>query len=137
LARTAISAPIVPPAPDRLSAMNCWPNSAVSRAANMRATISVPPPGASGTIMRTVFSGHLAGWACAAGKLEASVSSIAHVRETRRCVKWGIIPAAGRRGASVTSNLLAEELSTSTRCRVHPPTIHRMLFRHGCERAVN
>ena len=47
--------------------MNCWPNSAVSRAANMRATMSVPPPGASGTIMRTGLSGHFVGWACAGG----------------------------------------------------------------------
>jgi hypothetical protein len=50
---------MVPPAPARLSTMNCWPNSAVSFDANMRATMSVPPPGASGTITRTGRSGHL------------------------------------------------------------------------------
>src|SRR5262245_2474560 len=74
-ARAAISAPITPPAPDRLSTMNCWPNSALRRAAKMRATMSVPPPGASGTIMRTVFSGQRKACACGCDNAPVALSS--------------------------------------------------------------
>jgi hypothetical protein len=46
-------AAMVPVAPVRLSMTICWLQAAVNRGASMRATTSVPPPGAKPTSMRT------------------------------------------------------------------------------------
>ena len=48
------------PAPGRFSTTTDWPHCWVSPCATMRATMSLPPPGASGTIMRTGLEGYLA-----------------------------------------------------------------------------
>ena len=45
------------PAPGRLSTTIVWPQASPSAAAAMRATMSLPPPGASGTITRTGRTG--------------------------------------------------------------------------------
>src|SRR5688572_33371524 len=50
-----------PPAPPRLSAIICWPSAGESFSAMRRATVSVPPPGAFGTMMRM----GLVGYCCA------------------------------------------------------------------------
>src|ERR1700682_93888 len=50
--------PMMPPAPPRLSTMNCWPSASDSFCENCRAVMSLPPPGAKGTITRTTFVGY-------------------------------------------------------------------------------
>src|SRR5258706_11328865 len=47
----------MPPAPPRFSTTTDWPHFAVSRAAIVRAVMSVPPPGANGTMSVTGFVG--------------------------------------------------------------------------------
>jgi hypothetical protein len=44
--------PITPEAPERLSTTTCWPSAVPIPAASMRASASVAPPGATGTIRR-------------------------------------------------------------------------------------
>ena len=46
------SAPIEPPPPALFSTSTCWPSSLLRPGATMRATMSVVPPGAKGTIRR-------------------------------------------------------------------------------------
>ena len=53
---------MLPPAPARLSTMNCWPKALVSSGASARARMSVVPPAANGTTMRTGLVGQ---WLCA------------------------------------------------------------------------
>src|SRR5262245_51279758 len=48
----------MPPAPGRLSMMNCWPRSSVRRMASIRAIVSGEPPAAFGRTKRTGFSGY-------------------------------------------------------------------------------
>src|ERR1700674_264247 len=62
----------VPPAPARFSTTNGWPNSCESACAKGRATISVVPPGAKGTISVTGLLGHT----CAKAPLAASVNKM-------------------------------------------------------------
>src|SRR5688500_12468726 len=47
-----------PPAPPRLSTTNCWPRYSDSLFENTRAVMSLPPPGANGTMTRTGFVGY-------------------------------------------------------------------------------
>src|SRR5688572_27806545 len=51
------------PAPGRFSTTNGCPRRSDSLAANRRASVSLPPPGGYGTIMRTGFTGY--DWAAA------------------------------------------------------------------------
>src|SRR5258706_15284183 len=44
--------PILPPAPERLSTTTDWPKLALNFCAMMRPIVSIPPPGANGTINR-------------------------------------------------------------------------------------
>src|SRR5262245_22417629 len=68
---TAAAAMLVP-APGLFSITTCWPQIRDSRSAVMRATVSVDPPGAYGTTMRT----GRAGQSCAsAGRLTAVASA--------------------------------------------------------------
>src|SRR4051812_23011488 len=48
---------MLPDAPERLSTTNCWPSVSARPCAMMRATISVAPPGANGTIILTGLIG--------------------------------------------------------------------------------
>ena len=48
----AIAVPSVLPAPGRLSTRPCWPNESWNICATKRAAMSLPPPGANGTMMR-------------------------------------------------------------------------------------
>src|SRR3982075_4268134 len=69
----------VPPAPARFSTTNGCPNSCDSACAKGRATISVVPPGAKGTISVTGLLGHT----CAKASLAASVNKM-HKDPNRR-----------------------------------------------------
>src|SRR5260221_922313 len=51
-ASRAVSMPILPPAPARLSTTTDWPKLALNFCAMMRPMVSIPPPGANGTINR-------------------------------------------------------------------------------------
>ena len=57
VARIISSAPTEPPPPALFSTTTCWPSEAAIAGATMRATMSVVPPGAKGTIRRTVLLG--------------------------------------------------------------------------------
>src|SRR5690349_6186273 len=96
-----MSAPIEPPAPERLSTMNCCPNSCASFAVSTRAMMSVLPPGANGTATRTGLSGHFPACAsaCGAAARRASVNTI--------------LPA-----------LLVATMTSSLKLVSHRPTIH-------------
>ena len=52
-----MSAPMLPPAPPRLSMMNDWPSRSDSFCATMRPRMSVVPPAGKGTIVLTDFTG--------------------------------------------------------------------------------
>jgi hypothetical protein len=52
-----MSAPMLPPAPGLLSTMKVWPNALPSSGASARARMSVVPPAAKGTTMRTGLFG--------------------------------------------------------------------------------
>jgi hypothetical protein len=52
-ARTTASVPMLVPPPGRFSMTNGWPSRSDSHCPIRRATMSVAPPGASGTITRT------------------------------------------------------------------------------------
>src|SRR5258706_1308436 len=56
--------PTMPPAPPRFSITNGWPSASASLVVSARAVMSLPPPGAKGTITFTGFEGY--GCACAA-----------------------------------------------------------------------
>src|SRR6187399_3246641 len=49
---------MLPPAPGRLSTTTDWPNDSVNCCDRTRATMSVPPPGAYGTINRSGRDGY-------------------------------------------------------------------------------
>ena len=49
--------PVVPPAPERFSMMNCWPIWSESLGSTMRAVMSFAPPGGNGMITRTGLLG--------------------------------------------------------------------------------
>src|SRR6266446_6533504 len=66
LALATTSVPITPPAPPRFSTTTAWPHFCESFAATVRAVMSVPPPGANGTMNVTGFAGY--GCASAAQK---------------------------------------------------------------------
>jgi hypothetical protein len=51
------SVPRLLPAPGLFSMNTCWPHIAESLSASMRATVSVGPPAATGTMMRTGLLG--------------------------------------------------------------------------------
>jgi hypothetical protein len=57
---------MMPPAPERLSITSCWVNACARRLDTMRATMSVAPPTATGTIKRTGRCGYAVDCACAA-----------------------------------------------------------------------
>src|SRR3954468_5391804 len=54
------------PAPGLFSTKNCWPNLFEKCSASTRPTMSVPPAGGDGTMMRTGFAGYCWANACAA-----------------------------------------------------------------------
>ncbi|CFN82105.1 Uncharacterised protein [Bordetella pertussis] len=57
MALASASAPIAPPPPPRFSTTTGCPSSRPSPSATMRATMSVVPPAANGTIRRTAWLG--------------------------------------------------------------------------------
>src|SRR5262245_61897094 len=71
-----------PPAPGRLSTMNCCPVSSLSLAARIRATASLAPPGACGTIIVTGLVGYFS-WATATAPTPSAQE--ANKPASRRC----------------------------------------------------
>ena len=57
LLRTASAVPMVPPPPERFSTTADWPQAFCRCAASNRPITSVVPPGAAGTMRRTVSVG--------------------------------------------------------------------------------
>ena len=51
------SVPTMPLAPARLSTITVWPSAFSSCGCSSRAVVSLSPPGANGTMMRTVWLG--------------------------------------------------------------------------------
>src|SRR6478609_2648130 len=78
-----MSAPTLPPAPARLSTMNCWPNALDSSGAIARARMSVVPPAANGTTMRTGLVGQLL-WAQDGAAMRASAVATEAASAVRR-----------------------------------------------------
>src|ERR1043166_7324312 len=70
---------MTPPAPLRLSTMNCLPSRLLNCAAIMRPTLSLMAPGGNGTMTRT----GLTGYSCAAAAV---------VRASRKAAALSIIP---------------------------------------------
>src|SRR5690349_443626 len=60
--------PITLPAPGLFSTKNCWPNALVKCSASTRPTMSVPPAGGEGTMMRTGCVGYSWASACPASR---------------------------------------------------------------------
>src|SRR6188474_797222 len=79
-----MSAPTLPPAPARLSTMNCWPNAFDSSGATARARMSVVPPAANGTTILTGFVGQLP--CAAAGRTARQARPAASASAARRSV---------------------------------------------------
>ena len=73
------AAPLLPPAPGLLSTMKGWPNAFCSSGASARARMSVVPPAAKGTTMRTGLLGQA--WA------DANIGQAGTVA-TRRATRW-------------------------------------------------
>src|SRR5467141_2446331 len=55
-----MSPAMLPPAPGLFSITTVWPHTSCRRLPMRRAVVSVEPPGANGTTMRTVFAGQSA-----------------------------------------------------------------------------
>src|SRR3954466_5818644 len=67
-ARAAASMPMRLPAPGLFSTKNCWPSVLEKCSASTRPTMSVPPAGGDGTMMRTGCEGYVWADACTAAK---------------------------------------------------------------------
>src|SRR5262245_22022327 len=73
----------MPSAPCRFSTTTGWPQRSVSRSATSRADRSMPLPGGSGTMKRTVFCGQVCACACtgvSSGMMARAVASRTKVR---------------------------------------------------------
>src|SRR5688572_25169650 len=69
-------APIVPPAPVRLSTTSCCPSSSLIFVATIRVIVSIEEPGVWATMTRTGRSGYLAAdWAAAGSDAAARLST--------------------------------------------------------------
>ena len=102
-----MSAPTLPPAPARLSTMNCWPKARLSSGAMARANMSVVPPGANGTTMRTVLVGQapccasaMPGTRAVRPALRAPAASANALHSLRRCLRWDRGAGMGARRVS-------------------------------------
>src|SRR6516225_3600261 len=84
--RAAYSLPMLLPAPALFSMNTVWPHSAESFSASMRATISVGPPAATGTMMRTGLVGYPDFDVCARPSLKKRLDANAWTAES--AIKW-------------------------------------------------
>ena len=82
-ARTTSSVPTLLPAPGRFSTTNCWPSRSESHWPTKRATMSVDPPGANGTIKRTGRVGYVCPFAMS-GTTGRAAAPAARCRNRRR-----------------------------------------------------
>src|SRR5690242_14670424 len=93
-----MSAPMLPPAPGRLSTITCWPSAALIGAAMRRAIVSPPPPAEDPTMMRIGLVGYDWGYAGFTLEKAAAVAQIAALS-----LQNGIDIAEGRETADCTS----------------------------------
>src|SRR5688572_21219207 len=93
-----MSAPIVPPAPPRLSTSTCWPIDSPMRCATSRATTSVVPPAGKGTTIRSGRAGKAgsAAWRT----LDASASAASETARTN-------VPVIAMRSPPLKSRVLS------------------------------
>jgi hypothetical protein len=75
------AAPMLPPAPALFSTMKVCLSDSVSWSPITRAAISVVPPAAKGTTIRTGFAGQFA-WACAGGAGRTAAAMAARIATT-------------------------------------------------------
>src|SRR5215467_8607208 len=76
------AAPILVPAPGLFSITSCWAQMPDRRSAVMRATVSVDPPGAYGTTIRTGRLGQA--WANAARPMAGAIANVVASATKRR-----------------------------------------------------
>ena len=91
---TTRSEPVMPPPPGTFSMMICWPSVSPSAGCRMRASVSIGPPAANGTIMvigRFGQSCAAAGAASAARAGERQQMATTH-ESSRRCLTELILP---------------------------------------------
>src|SRR5688500_11749550 len=119
---------MIPAAPPRLSTTNCCPTRSPIFCVRMRATMSLPPPGGHGTIIRTGFTGYV--WACsvAAGassaasaapkaRLRAARSTFISLLLARRCaLTWA-------RGRHYDCHTILSRSPVSVDLKVEPQTV--------------
>src|SRR5688572_17738926 len=80
--------PISPAAPPRLSTTNCWPRYSESLFENTRAVMSLPPPGANGTMTRTGLVGYF--WASTVPGMPAASAAASHSDDAAAILLKGI-----------------------------------------------
>src|SRR5712691_10404994 len=140
--RTTSVVPMVPPPPERFSTMADWPQAFWRCAASNRPITSVVPPGAAGTMRRTVSVGRQSAAWPRRGKVAVAENAAAadstlrreslvvtchsllrlllFCGERREC-------AAGRQAADRPSSRV-EHASSATPCHKRP---HRLVLCHG------
>src|SRR5258706_12879554 len=102
-----MAAPMLPPAPARFSIRTGWPSVSLSFCWATRATISVGPPGAKGTITRIGLAGQV--WA-RAGSVH-KISSIANAVLEKFLISVPLLHAARDRSAPFLDRLEAGQFS--------------------------
>src|SRR5688572_9852434 len=92
---------MVPPAPGLLSTTTGWPSALASGSLMARATMSLAPPAAKVTTMRTGFSGQEAWAAPAASRAQAMAVRKVFMRRSPRAVGRAVRKPRARSGAAV------------------------------------
>ena len=93
--RAAYSLPMLVPAPALFSMNTVWPHIAESFSASMRATISVGPPAATATMMRTGFVGYSAFDVCARAASGHAATPPSAAMNSRRRMRIAMRPSRG------------------------------------------
>jgi hypothetical protein len=88
VARAAVSTPMLPLAPPRLSMMTCWPSAAPSFGVSSRAALSVELPAGNGTMNRSGLVGHVVSAA-----LTLIAASAAHIATILRIIMRARAPS--------------------------------------------
>src|SRR5688572_7940927 len=117
---------MLPLAPGRFSTMTCCPSRAASGSPMTRALLSVTPPGAKGTMMRT----GLTGYSCAHAGCLGTVATASSNRTTTRhfiitasplhCLTSSLIHASPRAAQSVLAQQLHDALRRDRRRGYRP-----------------
>src|SRR5260370_40402149 len=88
LLRATSDVPMVPPAPDRFSTIADWPQFVCKCAASNRPITSVLPPGAAGTIRRTVSDGRQSARLVRGRMVAAERAAAPHSTRRRERTRW-------------------------------------------------